>query len=283
MRPLDEGPFTVKNDGGHELDEDGSFTGTGREAQVAKKNDSGRKKETEAGAGRKKKPAHKALAKKKPIKKKEPADKKPPGQPPKAPPGASGDHEKRVEEIHSKIDKALNEAELSPEISAEYDGTAKEVIARMTPIAMEHFHRNVKDSRFYASPEDLTAAFQAKYPGWKKKPGSAVKGVYDKDGVIHLNGGGILFGRPAGLAEFHGHEMSHAIDGPDHVFSSSDAWQQAWEAEIKGGNYLGNDAKKDARSGFAEFGAMLLTGTSSNDAAEVLPLASQYWSERGLI
>jgi hypothetical protein len=108
--------------------------------------------------------------------------------------------------------------------------------------------------------------------------------MFDKDGTIHVDGLGTLFGRPAKTEEFHAHELSHCIDGVNHDLSETEEWQRVWRAEIADGGYLGPNSTKSATEGFSEFGALLLsTDLTAETVAKVLPLCVEFWRDRGLI
>jgi hypothetical protein len=124
------------------------------------------------------------------------------------------EHELRLAKITRDIDRALHAAGLSGPARQQYRGAAQGVVSKMTPGALERFSRNVRGYKFYASHEDLTAAYKSKYPRAKIK---TITAAFDPKGVLHLDGGGVLFSRQAPLAEFYAHEATHAIDGTDHA------------------------------------------------------------------
>jgi hypothetical protein len=244
----------------------------------------GAKKSGTIGGG--KKPAAK-----KPTSKK--AAKKPPGKPPKKPPkgpprgggGGEDEHARRLRETHAKVERGLAEADLSDPQRQDYRESVHAILQRMTPAALARLHANAKEYTFFATHEALTAAVRAKYPALRLRSGRILKGMFDRDGVVHMNSGGTLFGRPnVGLQEFHGHELAHAVDGTGHELSNSPEWVRAWEADIRDGGFLGPDSQRSSQEGFSEFGAMLLGGgISYKDARQVMPLAAKFWRERGLV
>jgi hypothetical protein len=132
----------------------------------------------------------------------------------------------------------------------------------------------------------MTEAIKKKYPRItaKIKQGNVAKGFMDKDGTMHLNGGGILFKRPARLVEFYAQEVAHAIDRPNHEISASEAWQSAWTEEIRDMDFLGHEAKMSPAEGFSVFGAMVLgSGIAVGDANQVMPRCVRVWQEHGLL
>src|SRR5258708_146947 len=62
-------------------------------------------------------------------------------------------------------------------------------------------------------------AHRRKYPRAKI---TKIKAAFDPHGILHLDGGEILFSRKAPLAEFYAHEATHAIDGTDHAISGTE-------------------------------------------------------------
>jgi hypothetical protein len=202
------------------------------------------------------------------------------------PPGSGGDdeHERRRREIHEAVKRALTEALLSEKQRHGYQRAMAAVVGRLAPAALGRGHRAVKGYKFYRSFAAMTAAIRRKYPTITIKPGHTVKGFFDRDGTMHLDGGGVLFGRPARLEEFFAHEITHALDRPNYEISSTDEWSDAWDAEIVKGNYLSEEAKRTPQEGFAEFGAMLLgSGVSAKEAKQVLPRCVKVWQRWGIL
>jgi len=76
------------------------------------------------------------------------------------------------------------------------------LVGQMTPAALERFSRNITGFKFYASHENLTEAYRRKYPRAKI---TKIKAAFDPHGILHLDGGEILFSRKAPLAEFYAH------------------------------------------------------------------------------
>jgi hypothetical protein len=158
------------------------------------------------------------------------------------------------------------------------------VVGRLTPIALARVHTNAREFRFYGSHQELTAAIKRKYPRVRIGKGKTVKGMFDKDGIIHADGPGILFGRPATTEEYHAHEVAHCIDGVSHDLSEAKEWKQSWRAEIRDGGLLGPGSTKSPSEGFSEFGALLLSsGLTAGRVEEIMPFCVKFWSDRGLL
>jgi hypothetical protein len=199
----------------------------------------------------------------------------------RAPTDSDDDHEKRLKQVHGKIESALKSSALSKHGRDEYRKSIHVVLSRMTPKALARLHANVKEYKFYSLLEGLTAGIKAKYPTWKPKVGKTIKGLFDKDGTIHMNGrgDGVLHGLPASLEEFQAHELAHGIDGTKHEISGSKPWRDAWNAEI---NFL-THGKKSVSEGWAEFAQMLLgQGMTRKTLKEVMPKCLKVWEDNGL-
>jgi hypothetical protein len=225
------------------------------------------------------------MPKEQPTKRRGGRKSEPPDAPPRSPGGDGGgedDHQRRVRELHEKVEQALGEGELSEEQREEYRAAIRRVIGRLTPPAVARVHGQIKEIKFYASWQELTAAIRRKYP--RATIRGTIKGAFDRDGTLHLDGGGILFGRPVPLEELYAHEITHVIDGTSHDISNSAEWREAWQGEIQDGGYLGPDSARSPREGFGEFGAMLLgSGTPVNRVEEIMPECVQVWRDRGII
>jgi len=232
----------------------------------------------------------KKLAPRKPAPKK-PAGKKPPAKkPPKTPPGppagsgGGGDeeHQRRLQEVYAKIDQALAESNVPPAEQKEYGETAKAILGKMTLEAVRRVHANVTGFQFYPTHEALTAAFKAKYPLASHK--GTIKGAFDPEGIVHLNGGGTLHGRPAFLSEFYAEELTHGIDGVTHAISNTDDWKKAWVKEIRDTGIFGAYAASKPSEGFGAFGQYLLghpQATRQNTKA-ICPQCLKVWEIHGL-
>ena len=205
-----------------------------------------------------KKPASRGSAKKKPASKQPTAkksSKKPPDPPLPLPSEGSDEDERRLGEVHARIEQGLVEANLSPAQRLEFLDTAKAVLGRMRSGGIRVVHENVKAFKFYPTHAALTAAYKAKYPQARIRN---IKGAFDPEGWVHLDGGGVLFGRLATLNEFYAHELTHALDAPGHRISNTKEWRKAWAREIRDTSILGENAAKNEEEGFAEFGQFFL-------------------------
>jgi hypothetical protein len=111
-----------------------------------------------------------------------------------------------LQELHARLEVALAEGDLTAEQRQDYRDSFHDVLSRMTTRAVQRIHANVKGCRFYRTHDELTAAFKAKYP--EARVSKVLKGAFDRDGFLHLEGGGILYGRPAPIGEFYGHELA---------------------------------------------------------------------------
>jgi uncharacterized protein len=237
---------------------------------------------------RKKPPAGKKPPPRKPAAKpaKSSSAKQPPGKKPPAPPGGSGDdsdekHQRRLWEIHSRIDQGLGEARLTPAQRREFGQTAKAVLGRMTKEGLRLIHENVKGFKLYPTFAALTAAYKVKYPVARI---TNLKGAFDPAGTVHLDGGGVLFGRLAALGEFYAHELTHALDAPNYRISGTKEWRKAWAKEIRDSNLLGDNAATDEHEGFAEFGQFLLGHPQANRANTRAEMKNclEVWERHGL-
>lgn len=174
------------------------------------------------------------------------------------------------------MDKALAESDLPQRKKKEFV-TAKRILGKMTPEAVRLFHANVKSVQFYPSHDALTQGFRAKYSRAKVK--GLLKGCFDRDGELHLNGGGELFGRPAPLSEFYAHEMTHALDC-NHSLSGTPEWKTAWEKERA---FLNASGQRDVVEGLAELGQMVLGSKITRaELRQVMPRCLRFWEGRKL-
>jgi hypothetical protein len=199
----------------------------------------------------------------------------------RAPTDSDDDHEKHLKQVHGKIDGALRSSGLTDARRNESQKAIHVVLSRMTAAALARLQANVKEYKFYPSQLALTISVQAKYPQLKPKHGKMFKGMFDKDGDIHLNGrgDGKLFGLPASLEEFQAHELAHGIDGAAHEFSDSTPWRKAWKAEK---DFFTHD-KENQREGWAEFGQLLLgKGITRKQMKEAMPKCLKVWEANGL-
>jgi hypothetical protein len=202
-------------------------------------------------------------------------------------PADAGQEERRrrLEEVETKIDQALNlvKGEVPPVTGGEYRSVLIGLLNNLSAQALRLHCEHVTEYRFYASFDDLTRSFCNKYPAVRSRLKGTLKGVFDRDGILHLNGGGLLFGKFAPLREFYAHEVTHSIDGTAHEISGSDSWRQAWMSEIASGCLPGMNLSKGEREGFAEFGRILLgTEIMRQEIAQVMPNCLKVWEDHGL-
>lgn len=175
---------------------------------------------------------------------------------------------------------ALQESGLAPTMQDEYRRGFTSVLQEMSPIAITRLSRHTMQVVFYGSHPELTAAVNAKYPAMKAK--KLLKGCFDQDGVLHLDGGGTIRGKPVALPGFYAHEMTHGIDGTRHEISQSAAWKHALRDEK---SLLQDDEKErlTATEGFAKFGQMLFSGKyTREELAKLMPNCLKVWESHGL-
>jgi hypothetical protein len=180
------------------------------------------------------------------------------------------------------MNKGLREANLTETQRRQYRQATREVIARMSPASVQRLYGNTVVFRYYPSEAALTQAIKEKYPALtrKLKASSVIKGMLDKDGTVHMDGGGTLRGRQARLADFHGHELTHGIDGTSHELSDSKEWGKVWADEIVGNDAFTAKAREDCREAFSEVGSLLLGGAiSANELAPVCPGVVRFWRD----
>jgi hypothetical protein len=193
------------------------------------------------------------------------------------------DHQRHLRETYEKIDAALKQGKLAAGQKRVYRKSICKIVDELSPAALARLHQLAREYKFYESHEALTEAIKEKYPKATIKAGKVLKGMFDKDGTVHLNGGGKLHGRPAKLEEFQAHEIAHAIDGHRELSGSAE-WRQAWLAEIADGGYLGRNSARSAHEGWGDFGMLVLgTDISQNEIQTVMPRALAFWRKRGLL
>jgi hypothetical protein len=213
---------------------------------------------------------------------------RPPRKPPKNGTSSGGDdeegkHRRLVSELFARIRKGLKEAHLTRTQRRQYGQATRGVIARMAPAAVRRLHANTREFKYYPDHAALTAAVKEKYPTLARrlKRTSTMKGMFDKDGTVHLDGGGSLRGRAARLADFHAHELAHGIDGTSHALSDSKEWGAVWADEILGNDAFTSKAQEDYREAFSEVGSLLLGGSmSARELALLCPGVVGFWRDR---
>jgi len=222
--------------------------------------------------------------------------KKPPGKPPtkpKAPAGSDGHgHELRLRQVQAKVDRGLAAADLTDAQREEYRQASKNSLARMSPAALKRVHKSVREFRYYPSHDAVTAGIKAKYQSLKLKPATVIRGMLDRDGMVHLDGPGVMFtGKPERTAsEFHAHELSHAIDRvmnkgrPRYEISDTPEGQVVWREELSSCALIGQPGRQQPHEGFAEVGAYLLGHESvPEEVARAMPRAIQLWKDKELL
>lgn len=192
-------------------------------------------------------------------------------------------HEEMLAESIRRAQEAIDATtDLNSLVRREYLKSVIEVLSRLSPAAIVRHYENTKGIKFYRTHAELTSAIRTKYPDVQIGIGKVFKGAFDRDGILHLNGGGKLYGRTASLQEFYAHEITHSIDGNGHDFSSTWKWIEAWIAERNKG-YFGPVGMKMPAEGFAEFGQMVLgTGITRDQVMELLPECLKIWEGNGL-
>lgn len=170
------------------------------------------------------------------------------------------------------------------------------VVSRMSETAANKFASNVDEVVVSAGSTELKAAIAKHFAG---KIGSGkVRGAYvvgESKKELHLSGatGAMADANGAQVdgaeARKHiiAHEVAHAVDGPQHEYSSSAGWKEAWAGEIVGEDEavakLTFHAKMSSAEGFAEFGRLVLASSIPKaKVEEMLPKCSAYWKENGL-
>lgn len=207
--------------------------------------------------------------------------------------GASGEaakrkpddeHMGRIEKTRTRISEALQASGLSRDKAAEYASGCDFVIRNMTPAASARHVANTTGYVFYPSHQALTEGFLRKFPKAAKQIKGRLKAAFDRDGVLHLDGGGDLFGIETPVSEFYAHEITHSIDGVSREISSSPEWIAAWEKEIVGNELLGRKAKASPSEGFAALGQQLFGSQtmSRGDIRDVFPECVKVWERNSL-
>jgi hypothetical protein len=193
------------------------------------------------------------------------------------------EHQTRIRELADRIRMGLKEASLTQTQRRQYGQATRQVIARMATGAVRRLHANTKRFKYYPSHEALTQAIKKKYPALARrlKSSSVIKGMLDKDGTVHLDGGGTLRGRGARLVDFHAHELAHGIDGTNHELSDSKEWVEIWADEILGNDDFTCKAQENCREAFGEVGSLLLGGgISAHELVLLCPGVVGFWRDR---
>jgi hypothetical protein len=133
-------------------------------------------------------------------------------------------------------------------------------------------------------------------PSGGRRASLHLDGVEDESGLADVDSDTLSASVAKGHSQVQGtyaHEMTHAIDGPDHEHSNSREWQSAFAQEIsqqRAGKYGGKTwrlseyASGSASEGFAEFGRLLYsTDVDHETIKKSMPKSYQYFRSQGLI
>lgn len=198
--------------------------------------------------------------------------------------GGSPGHAERLRQVSALITLALEQSDLNTETRRLFANSVLGILESLTPAALAKHCANAKGYRFYATTKELTRAFVEKYPNAAPYIRGILKGVFDPHGILHLNGGGTYFGRPAVLQEFHAHEIAHSFDGNEHSISSTVRWKAAWRAEKDGKlSLFSHKGLEKEAEGFAEFGQAILSGIVPRERMRrLMPKSLAVWESHGL-
>lgn len=202
---------------------------------------------------------------------------------------------------------------LSDEQRDHYRKAVATVLSRMPKAAIDRIHEGIRDVRFHPDTRMLAVeAIKAAMnrpgidPAKKKSLQSQLEevqaGEYAVCGAylpalraVHLNGsfdepspdleGRLLPDNPT--HHVYAHEFGHAIDGPEHEYSSSPQWLDAWSSDLRprpdGEAALTKYAATRTSEGFAEFARLVYAGgVAENTIASEFPKMSSFFKERGL-
>lgn len=180
------------------------------------------------------------------------------------------------------ISKHLTASKLPEATRKAYESHAHEVLGAMPAKALERFNTHAKAYEFYDNSKELNAGLGALSEKAKKaiEGGLVVGGAWErKAGKLHMDGAS----EKQSASDIYSHEMSHAVDGPQHELSSSPEWKAAFASEIKGGG-LSKYATQNEIEGFAEFGRLVYGNkTAADELRKKYPLSTAYWESQGLI
>jgi hypothetical protein len=196
--------------------------------------------------------------------------------------GGDDEHRWRIGELHARMNQGLSEAGLTEARRRQYRQATRAVIGRMSPVAIQRLHANTREFRYYEDHAALTQAIKEKYPALAKrlKGTTIIKGMFDRDGTVHLDGGGTIQGRKANLADFYAHEFAHGIDGTSHQLSNSREWREVWAEDIRDNDGFSRKAREDHREAFSEVGSLLLGGgISARELALLYPGVVRFWRD----
>src|SRR4051812_6109247 len=108
----------------------------------------------------------------------------------------------QLDEAKRRVTDAIDRSELPEKKRRRYTRAAHKVLEALTPAGLARHLANTTSWCFYDSHAELTEAFLAKYPTARGKT-KLLKGVFDRDGELHLNDGGRIAGRVTTLTEFY--------------------------------------------------------------------------------
>ncbi|HKI36030.1 MAG TPA: hypothetical protein VKA46_29510 [Gemmataceae bacterium] len=144
----------------------------------------------------------------------------------------------------------------------EYARAAGMIMARMTPTALLRLRQNTREVRFYATLEEMTVELARTEARVARllAAGLPIGGAYQSTTrQLHLDGGEEET-EARDILGLYAHEFSHALNGAGRLISSTLAWQQAWEMEIR--RYpFSLLAIASPHEGFAEFGRVMYSGS----------------------
>jgi hypothetical protein len=152
-----------------------------------------------------------------------------------------------------------------------YAHAVSALLERLPPDALTRLRQNTTEVRFYATFEELTVDLARVEPKVRERMarGEPVGGAYSgARRCLYLDGGDDETPN-RDILNLYAHEFVHAIDGPGRLLSSSRAWTDAWQAEIRDKEVpLTPTAVRNPQEGFAEFGRVLYAEVRSRDWLE---------------
>lgn len=238
-------------------------------------------------------------------------------------PALSRHHQNFLAKHHAAID---GNASLSPEHKAKYKQAMHEAIKNMPKRIIKRIARNIDSSHFVGDRKNFADAlthslvkeghvtpqqaseFKKSDIGLKMASGH-VGGFYtanSKFKKLFLDGTHNFGKDAAGDArdsthEVYAHELTHAIDGPEHQVSSHADWQQAFKDEIdqdsdseshrKSAASIGMKtgklsayARTSTSEGFAEFGRLVYaSGMDHKRIEQAFPKCYSFFKKRGMV
>lgn len=193
---------------------------------------------------------------------------------------------------------------------AKYLHALRIIVSGMQKPAQDELATNLSSIKFYNSVKDLTAdqmaflkARNEPVPAWMESGEGVVGGCYDSElKTLFVDGADPMM--ELRMPEIYCHELSHALDGPQHQFSGDKAWREiAWKEIVppsgqKGvtdanGHVLPPPAHDTVQyplsryacvgphEAWAEFGRLALTNPTR--AERDFPRCWGYWKSKGLI